>query len=329
MEGRDAVKPGIHAEITFMEHQDNQENSSAAPAAGPFHSGYVAIIGEPNVGKSTLLNTILGAKLSIVSKKPQTTRKSVLGILSSDEAQIIFLDTPGIITPKYLLQEKMVGYVQTALQDADVILLMLDVNAPNLERLAETPLGDVKKFGKPIILLLNKMDLLLNKKEALPLIEKFTALGLFAEIVPASGMYGQNTTHLVDVLRQYLPIGRPFYDPEIISEQPQRFFVSELIREQILEQYRQEIPYSVEVSIVEYKERPQPDKIFIHAEIIVERDSQKGIIIGNKGESLKKLGSRARQSIEEFLERPAYLELYVKVRSDWRQSESRLRSFGY
>lgn len=303
--------------------------STSEPISEQFRTGYVAIVGEPNVGKSTLLNTLLGAKLSIVTKKPQTTRKSVLGIATNDRAQIIFHDTPGVLTPRYLLQEKMVGYVTSALADADVILLMMDVNDPNLERLATTPVGDITKLRKPIILLLNKMDLLKDKKEALPIMEKFLKMNAFAEVVPASGLYAQNTERLMEVLANYLPLGQPLYDPEIISEQPERFFVSELIREKVMQLYKQEIPYAVEVNIVQFKERPQPEKLFISAEIIVERDTQKGIIIGNKGEALKRLGQRARTEIEEFLGQGIYLELFVKVRENWRGSESRLRSFGY
>ena len=303
--------------------------STSEPISEQFRTGYVAIVGEPNVGKSTLLNTLLGAKLSIVTKKPQTTRKSVLGIATNDRAQIIFHDTPGVLTPRYLLQEKMVGYVTSALADADVILLMMDVNDPNLERLATTPVGDITKLRKPISLLLNKMDLLKDKKEALPIMEKFLKMNAFAEVVPASGLYAQNTERLMEVLANYLPLGQPLYDPEIISEQPERFFVSELIREKVMQLYKQEIPYAVEVNIVQFKERPQPEKLFISAEIIVERDTQKGIIIGNKGEALKRLGQRARTEIEEFLGQGIYLELFVKVRENWRGSESRLRSFGY
>jgi GTPase len=304
------------------------DQNESAPVPG-FRTGYVTIIGEPNVGKSTLLNSMLGAKLSIVTNKPQTTRKNVLGILSTDTAQIIFRDTPGVISPRYLLQEKMIGYVTTAVADADVLLLMLDASDPDLERLASTPLGDVRDLNKPVILFLNKIDKLLDRKEVLPVMEKFTAMGIFREIIPGSGMHAQNTDRLAEVLTGYLPEGPPLYDPELLSEQPQRFFVAELIREQILKQYKQEIPYSVEVVIVQYKERPMPEKLFISAEIVVERDNQKGIIIGKGGEALRKLGSWARTHIEEFLEQPVYLELFVKVRPDWRQSESRLRSFGY
>jgi len=306
-----------------------EQSAEGINRAEPFRTGYVAIVGEPNVGKSTLVNRLVGAKLSIVSKKPQTTRKSVLGIMTNDRAQMIFLDTPGVLTPNYLLQEKMLGYVRTALQDADLILLMIDVNAPDLERLATTPLGALKELGKPVILALNKVDSLHDKKIVLPMMEKFMNSGAFREVLPLSALYGDNADVLLGMIAGALPPGEPLYDPELISQQPQRFFVSELIREQVLNLYKQEIPYSVEVAIVEYKERPEPQKIYIHAEIVVERDTQKGIIIGKGGEALKRLGERARRSIEEFLEQEVYLELFVKVRGDWRQSESRLRSFGY
>lgn len=294
-----------------------------------FRTGYVAIVGEPNVGKSTLVNKLVGAKLSIVTNKPQTTRKSVLGIMTSDRAQTIFLDTPGVLSPAYLLQEKMLGYVESALKDADVILLLIDAHAPDLDRLADTPLGAIRDLRKPVILALNKVDALPDRKIVLPMMERFMKLGAFKEVLPISALHGDNVDVLLTMIEDALPAGPPLYDPELISEQPQRFFVSELIREQVLLLYKQEIPYSVEVVVVEFKERPAPAKIYINAEIVVERDTQKGIIIGKKGEALKRLGERARISIEEFLEQPVFLELFVKVRSDWRQSESRLRSFGY
>lgn len=313
----------------WLQNESRNEAEPRERASTGFRAGYVAIVGEPNVGKSTLLNQLLGAKLSIVTRKPQTTRKSVLGIYSDDTAQIIFIDTPGVLTPKYLLQEKLAGYIAEALRDADVILLMLDVNHPAIERLAETTLGNVQDLGKPVVLMLNKMDLLKDKKEALPLIERFTAMGIFEAVVPASAMYGQNTAGLLEAIRKYIPYGEPFYDPELLSEQPQRFFVSELIREQIMLNYRQEIPYAVEINIIEFIERPEPEKLFIHAEIIVERESQKGILIGKKGESLKWIGLKSRTAIEEFLGREVFLELFVKVRKDWRSDERRLRGFGY
>lgn len=312
-----------------MSEKLNEKKPAPGVAPEGFRAGYVAIVGEPNVGKSTLLNQVLGTKLSIVTRKPQTTRKSVLGIHSDEISQMIFIDTPGALTPKYLLQKKLAGYVAEAVSDADVILLMLDVNEPNIERLASTSLGDIAEIRKPIVLLLNKMDALKDKKEALPLIEKFMKMGIFREVVPASALYAQNTEGLVDILRNYLPQGAPFYDPEVLSEQPQRFFVSELIREQILMNYRQEIPYAVEVNVIEFKERTPPEKIYIHAEIVVERETQKGILIGKQGEALKWIGLKSRTTIEEFLDREVYLELFVKVRKDWRSDEHRLSGFGY
>jgi GTP-binding protein Era len=314
--GSDGLR--LHSDMKTMTEQTNTTRT-----------GYVAIVGEPNVGKSTLLNTVMGTKLSIVTRKPQTTRKSVLGILTTDAAQIIFRDTPGVLTPKYLLQQKLAGYVEEALRDSDVILLMLDATAPDLDRLANTTLGNVSDLGKPIILVLNKMDLLADKKTILPAMEQFSQMNIFQEVIPMSAKYADNTVRLVEVLEELLPVGPALYDPEMLSEQPERFFVSELIREQVLELYRQEIPYAVEIAVVEYKERPEPQKLYIHAEIVIERASQKAIVIGKKGESLKKLGSRARSAIEEFLGREVYLELFVKVREDWRSSENRLRGFGY
>jgi len=293
------------------------------------HTGYVAIVGEPNVGKSTLVNALVGAKLSIVSHKPQTTRKSVLGILTTDAAQIIFIDTPGVLTPRYLLQQKMVGYIESAVRDADVILLMLDATDPDLDALSGTPLSDLQSLRKPVVLVINKVDLLTDKKVLLPWMSRFVESGGYRDVVPISAKYAQNIDRLVAVLAESLPQGPCLYDPELISEQPERFFVAELIREQVLALYRDEIPYAVEVTIAQFTEREAPAKTYVNAEILVERDTQKMILIGKRGEALKRLGTRARASIETFLGRPVFLELFVKVRSDWRESEGRLRGFGY
>ena len=293
------------------------------------HTGYIAIVGEPNVGKSTLVNALVGAKLSIVSPKPQTTRKSVLGIMTADDAQMIFIDTPGVLTPRYLLQQKMVGYIENALRDADVILLMLDATDPDLESLSGTALGELGRLGKPVILAINKVDLLNDKKALLPWMERFITSDVFKEVVPISAKRNENIDRLATVLAMSLPEGEYLYDPELISEQPERFFVAELIREQVLNLYRNEIPYAVEVSIAQFTERQAPAKTYINAEIIVERDTQKMFLIGKKGEALKRLGSHARTSIEEFLGVPIFLELFVKVRADWRENEGRLKGFGY
>lgn len=294
-----------------------------------FKTGYVAIVGEPNTGKSTLLNSILGVHLSIVSKKPQTTRKNVMGIYSNDEAQIIFTDTPGVLSPAYLLQEKMLGYIEHALGDTDVVLLMLDMLSPDFERLAETALGGITKLGKPVILVLNKVDALDDRNVTLPVIEKYNNMKIFKEIVPISALKNDNVELLTKLIIENLPVGEILYDPEQVSDQPQRFFVSELIREQAFKMFKKELPYSVEIEIIKFQESNGKDKTRITADIIVERESQKGIVIGKGGSMLKLLGTNARLSIEEFLGEKIYLELFVKVKEGWKSNESRLKGFGY
>jgi GTP-binding protein Era len=295
--------------------------------ANNFRTGYVAIVGEPNVGKSTLLNAFLNQKLSIVTSKPQTTRQRVLGILTTDGAQIIFLDTPGLIQPRYLLHERMVRAAEAALDDADVILVLTEVSRGTTlpPEVAERVMAH--RQDKPTVLVINKVDTI-HRAEVLPLIEAFAGTKRFAEIVPVSALKRENVDHLLEVLIRYLPTHPPLYPADMVSEQPERFFVAELIREQIVQQFRDEIPYSTAVNIVEFKERDD-GKTYIHAEIIAERDSQKGILIGTKGAALKKVGELARKQIEEFLGRPVFLKLYVKVREGWRENERQLRQLGY
>ncbi|HSR19249.1 MAG TPA: GTPase Era [Ignavibacteriaceae bacterium] len=292
-------------------------------------SGYAAIIGLPNSGKSTLLNTLLGQKLSIVTNKPQTTRKKILGILSDPEYQVIFLDTPGIIKPGYLLQEKMMEAVNSAVKDTDVILLIIDLAAdPDAEKsLNNEIISRIKKSRRPLILLLNKIDLLEQNRIKTILI-KLEASKQFNKIVPISASKGINIGEVLNSLILNLPEHPKYYPDDIIAEETERFFVSEIIREKIFEQYQEEIPYSTEVSVVEFKEREEK-KNYISAEIIVEKESQKGIIIGKSGSAVKKLGEAARQSIEEFLQHPVFLELRVKVRNKWRSDEKSLKDFGY
>ncbi|MGI9175853.1 MAG: GTPase Era [Rhodothermales bacterium] len=285
-------------------------------------SGYVALIGKPNVGKSTLMNALLGQKLSIVTKKPQTTRHRVLGILSGDDYQAIFLDTPGIIQPRYKLQESMMHAVAGAIDDADVLLFLADATRDRPDTFSLERIGN-----RPALLLLNKIDLI-PQEEALPLVETYTALRAFEEIIPISALKGFNLDVLLRETITRLPLGPPFYPRDIISEQPERFFIAEIIREKIFEMFRQEIPYSVQVNIVNYEERPA-EKDLIHAEIVVERDSQKGILIGKGGQALKKIGTRARKDIEAFVNGSVYLDLHVKVRQDWRNRDTFLRSYGY
>lgn len=285
-------------------------------------SGYVALIGKPNVGKSTLMNALVGRKLSIVTRKPQTTRYRVLGILSTDDAQIIFLDTPGIIKPRYRLHESMMHNVEDAIADADVLLFMADAKQSHPD---EFSLDFIK--NRSAILLINKMDLI-RQEDALPLVEAYMSLRGFDAVVPVSAKTGHNLDVLLGEIQERLPLGPPFYPKDAVSEHPERFFVAEIIREKVFDLYREEIPYSAQVNIVAFEER-EGEKDLISAEIVVERDNQKGIIIGKGGSALKKVGVAARADIEAFLERPIYLDLHVKVREGWRNKSSFLRSYGF
>ncbi|MGE5438582.1 MAG: GTPase Era [Bacteroidota bacterium] len=293
-------------------------------------SGYVTIIGKPNVGKSTLLNAFLGEKLSITTNKPQTTRKRILGILSTEEYQIIFLDTPGILKPDYLLQEKMLEYVHQSVKDADVLLFIIDITTdPEGKKTLEDE--NVKKMlsfrRAKKILLINKVDLS-NEEKVKLLMSKLEKTGSFDNIFPVSAMLNYNTDNVLHSILEYLPEHPKYYPDDIVSIEPERFFVSEIIREKILEQYQEEIPYSAEVVIEDFKER-EGRKDLIQAAIVVEKESQKPIIIGRKGSAIKELGQRSREAIEAFLQRPVYLELRVKVRNKWRSDPNFLKSFGY
>ena len=286
-------------------------------------SGYVAIVGKPNVGKSTLLNAMLGEKLSIVTRKPQTTRHRIIGIHSGDAHQVIFLDTPGIISPRYGLHEAMMGQVKGAIRDADLLLFLHEATQeePDTESLHQ--IGDT-----PAFLVLTKMDLV-PEDGALPLVESYTTLRAFDEVVPTSALTGRNVDTLVDLVVDALPEGPPFYPKEMISEHPERFFVAEIIREKAFRRYHQELPYSIQVNIVAYEEREGDQKDYIDAEIVVMSESHKGIIIGEGGRALKQVGTQARKDIEAFVQSPVYLNLHVKVQEDWRDREQLLRSYGY
>jgi GTPase len=293
-------------------------------------TGYVAILGLPNSGKSTLLNALLGQKLSITTAKPQTTRKRILGILSEENYQMIFLDTPGILSPSYLLQEKMMEDVKTSLDDADVIVLIIDIKEdPLAEKLfnEEFVKENVSKSKKPKMLVLNKVDLLTQEKVT-ELIKNFEKQNLFEEVIPISASLNFNIQRVREEILRFLPAEPKLFPADQATDASERFFVSEIIREKILEIYRDEVPYSCEILIVEFKER-ETSKHFINAEIVVERESQKAIIIGKGGAAIKKLGEVSRKSIEEFLQREVFLELRVKVRKKWRSDENLLKSFGY
>jgi len=298
---------------------------SVAPSE--FRAGYVAIVGEPNVGKSTLMNALLDQKISIVTPKPQTTRQRILGILSKDDAQVVFLDTPGLIKPKYLLQERMLNSAECALKDADIILVMTEVSrGARLPREVEQ-LAIQRYSAKPILLVVNKVDTV-YKPTVLPIMAEFARRGVFKEVIPISALQKDNLDDLLTTLIGYLPEHDPFYPLDIVSDSTERFFVSEFIREKVFEQFQEEIPYSAAVEIRDYRER-EKGKTYINADIVVERESQKRILIGTKGEALKKVGQAARSEIEEFLEHEVFLELRVKVREHWREREALLRDFGY
>ncbi len=296
----------------------------------PVKSGFISIIGKPNVGKSTLMNALIGEKLSITTNKPQTTRKKILGILSTDEYQIIFQDTPGILNPEYLLQERMLNYVFASVKDVDAILFIIDIVAdPNGSHTLSD--GNVLKILNDIstkkILLINKIDLS-NQDIVDALINSISEKKIFDKIIPISAAEKFNLSYVVESIIEILPEHPKFYPDDQLSDENERFFVSEIIREKIFERYRDEIPYSTEVLIAEYKERENA-KDFISAEIVVEKDSQKPIILGAKGDAIKRLGQDAREAIEKFLQHEVYLELRVKVRDKWRSNNTMLNSFGY
>lgn len=309
------------------------EPANSFEPAENFRSGFVSIIGEPNVGKSTLLNAILGEKLSIVTRKPQTTRRKILGIYSSPACQIVFIDTPGIMRPKYKLHKAMLEAAHSARNDADAIVFMIDAALYHKQQRSlkdDLAFEAVANASQPVLLVPNKIDLL-KKDELIVLLDRLAKEFDFKEIVPLSALQHVNVQELLRALLPYLPHTAPFYPPDILSTAPERFFVAELIREKIFEQFSQEVPYATEVEVEEFREQFETEgkKDVIRCAIIVERESQKAILIGKGGSAIKKLGESARRNIEAFLQRPVYLELFVKVRPDWREKDSHLRQFGY
>ncbi len=289
----------------------------------PHKSGYATIIGKPNVGKSTLMNRLLRSKISITTHKPQTTRHQVVGIYSDDDTQIVFLDTPGVISPKYELQKAMMKTVERARSDADLILFIVD---PTDRTPPDEVIELLRTIQKPIFLVVNKMDQTRREeaeKKIAPLKEKLR----FEETLFVSALQGDGMEELLEQIRQYLPAGPPYYPKEDLSEHPIRFFVSELIREQLFLLFHEEIPYSCTVEVIDYQAGPELDRI--HADIIVNRSSQKGMLIGKGGKAIKELGIRSRESIEQFLDKKVYLELHIKVREKWRENEKWVRNLGY
>lgn len=300
-------------------------------------AGFVNIVGNPNVGKSTLMNQLVGERISIATFKAQTTRHRIMGIVNTPEAQIVFSDTPGVLKPNYKLQESMLAFSESALQDADVLLYVTDV-VENPEKNQDF-LGKVARMSVPVLLLINKIDQLGESKEegvkrkegsqqALnEIVERWHGLLPNAEILPISAKNKFGIDMLLKRIFELLPDSPPYFDKDQLTDKPARFFVSEIIREKILLYYDKEIPYSVEVCVERFKEDEK--HIHINAIIFVERDSQKGIIIGHQGVALKKVSTESRKALEKFFGKPIYLEVFVKVDKDWRSSERELNHFGY
>ena len=292
-----------------------------------FKSGFAAIIGRPNVGKSTLMNHLIGQKIAITSRKPQTTRNRIQTVYTSERGQIVFLDTPGIHKAKNKLGEYMVNVAQRTFQDSDVILWL--VEASDYIGAGEKHIAQqLQKTKLPVILVMNKVDKV-EKKQVAGFIEAYRKLYDFAEIVPVSALRSVNLDTLLECIFKYLPYGPQFYDEDTVTDQPQRQIVAEMIREKALRCLEEEIPHGIAVTIERMKERPQGDMVDIDATIICERDSHKGIIIGKQGAMLKKIGSQARTEIENMLETKVNLKLWVKVKKDWRDSDFLIKNFGY
>lgn len=290
-------------------------------------SGFISIIGRPNVGKSTFLNRVIGQKIAIMSDKPQTTRNKVQGVLTTNDAQLIFIDTPGIHKPKHKLGDFMMKVAQNTLKGVDIVLFMVNAEE-GYGRGEEFILEKFQTVKTPIFLVINKIDQL-HPDKLLPLIESYKEKHDFAEIIPISALEGNNVESLLEQIKKYLPEGPQYYPADQVTDHPERFIVSELIREKALHLTREEIPHSLAVVIEKMERLEDKDVVHVMATIIVERDSQKGIIIGKQGGMLKEIGKRARVDIEQLLGTKVFLELWVKVQKDWRNKMSQLRDFGF
>lgn len=288
-------------------------------------AGFVNIVGNPNVGKSTLMNDLVGERVSIITAKAQTTRHRIMGIVNTPEYQIVFSDTPGVLAPKYKLQESMLNFSEGALTDADILLYVTDVvedPTKNAEFLAK-----VAKEKIPVLLVINKIDLVKSQDELESIVEKWKGLLPNAEVFPTSAKEHFNVTNLMARIVELLPVSAPYFGKDALTDKPARFFVTEIIREKILLNYDKEVPYSTEVIVEKFEEKD--NSIHIMAVVYVERDSQKGILIGKGGSKLKHVGIEARKDIETFFGKRVYLELFVKVEPNWRNRENKLKSFGY
>lgn len=292
-----------------------------------FKSGFVTIVGRPNVGKSTLMNCLIGEKLAIISNKPQTTRNKIQGILTRDAYQIIFIDTPGIHTPKSKLGESMVKMAESSVSEVDVILFLVapsegisDVNREIAEKLAKT--------NTPVFLVINKIDTV-EKPAVLTIINKYKEICSFAEIIPISALKAENTDDLLTTIEEYLPNGPQYFPPDMVTDQPERFIVSEIVREKALYLLQEEVPHGIAVEVTAMKKRQDRNLMDVEATIYCEKDSHKGMIIGKKGAMLKEIGTKARVDISRIFATPINLQLWVKVKKDWRDSDFFIKNFGY
>ncbi|MBS4176299.1 GTPase Era [Lederbergia citrea] len=297
------------------------------PENNHFKSGFISIIGRPNVGKSTFLNRVIGQKIAIMSDKPQTTRNKVQGVLTSDDSQMVFIDTPGIHKPKHKLGDFMMKIAMNTLKEVDLILFMINAEE-GFGRGDEFIIEKLKGVTTPVFLVINKIDQV-QPDELLPLIEQYKEMHTFEEIVPISAIEGNNVDQLLKQIKSQLPEGPQYYPSDQITDHPERFIVSELIREKALHLTREEIPHSIAVLIDKMEHKSNQDLIHVMATIIVERDSQKGIVIGKQGKMLKEIGQRARVDIENLLGSKVFLELWVKVQKDWRNKAFHLKDFGF
>lgn len=288
-------------------------------------AGFVNLVGNPNVGKSTLMNDLVGERVSIITAKAQTTRHRIMGIVNEPDYQIVFSDTPGVLSPKYKMQEAMLNFSEGALTDADILLYVTDVvedptkNADFLKKVASENI--------PVLLVINKIDLLKNQEELTAIVDRWKELLPNAEVFPTSAKEHFNVSNLMNRIIELLPVSPPYFGKDALTDKPARFFVTEIIREKILLNYEKEVPYATEVVVEKFEE--SDSSIHIMAVIYVERDSQKGILIGKGGSMLKRVGSEARKDIERFFDKRVYLELFVKVEANWRNRENKLRAFGY
>lgn len=291
-----------------------------------FKSGFIAIIGRPNVGKSTFMNQMIGQKIAIMSDKAQTTRNRIQGVLTTDDAQIVFIDTPGIHKPKHRLGDFMVKVAEDTLNEVDAVLFMVNAKE-GYGKGDQYILERLKQVNRPVFLLINKTDLV-QPEDVLPLIDLYKDKYDFEEIFPISALEGNNMENLLDKLKEHIPEGPQYYPEDHVTDHPERFIISELIREKVLEFTREEVPHSI-AAVIENIEEKENAKILIQATIVTERKTQKGIIIGKQGSMLKNIGKHARKDIETLLGSKVYLELWVKVRKDWRNKESQLHEFGF